>query len=282
MADPRVVCISGCSSGLGLALAEQCVARGDVVYAGLRDLADRSRLPSAARALRLDVTNADDIAAALATVEREFGRLDVLINNAGTCVEGPWELVPSAMLRKVFDINFFGAVELTQAMLPLLRRHSGGSIVMISSLSGIVSLPTDGAYSASKFALEAFAESLSYEVKRWNIRVVVINPGGYSTELLSKAWRPNADAFGVYRELMQHLPSKRGSGKPKDAATAILAAIDDRTGPLHYSLDDVGRYVFRTLGIDDASQREALVRKASGLAWWIDGTPPAASEDREY
>ena len=192
MSPPQVVCVSGSSSGLGRALVEQLVARGAVVYGGVRNSADGPHLPTGVRPLALDVTRPAEIAAAIGTIERESGRLDVLINNAGIYAIGPWELVPDEIIRRVLEVNFFGAVQLTKAALPLMRRRRSGRIVVVSSLSGLVARPADGVYSASKFALEAFAESLAYEVRRWNIRVALVNPGGCATDLMRKAWLPAA------------------------------------------------------------------------------------------
>ena len=270
------MCITGCSTGLGHALAAELCARGDTVYAGVRDPADATRLPAAARALQLDVTLATDVADALARIEREAGRLDVLISNAAAHALGPWELVPDDVLRRVFEVNFFGAVHLVRAAVPLLRRGGGGTVLMVSSLSGLVGLPLDGTYAASKFALEAFAESLSYEVARWGIRVALVNPGGYATGLARRAWSPAADDLGPYEPLVGSLQPKDGSGNAADAAAAIARVVDTPGGPLRNAVDDTGRRVFRTLGADAQSERRALVEDASGLGWWIDGrsAPP--------
>ena len=279
---PRIACVSGCSSGLGRALVAQLAARGDLVYGGVRDPADGPRLPDGVRPLPVDVTRPDQVAAAIETIERNSGRLDLLISNAGAYAAGPWEVVPDDVLRRLFDVNFFGAVQLARAVLPLMRRQGGGRIVVVSSLSGLVGLPADGPYAASKFALEAFAESLSYEVRRWNIRVTIVNPGGYATQLMRRAWRPTTGVTGPYAPLLARLPAQAGSGSPEQAAAAIIAVADASDGPLRHSLDATGRGVFRVLGIDAQAEREALVRGASGFAWWIDGqaappdTDPAA------
>ena len=278
MSQPRVVCVSGSSSGLGRELAAQLAGRGETVYGGFRDLADAPRLPKGVRPLRLDVTRTDDIAAAAKAIEREAGRLDVLINNAGAYAIGPWEVVPDEVLRRLFEVNFFGAVALTKAMLPLLRRH-GGRIVIISSLSGLVARPTDGAYAASKFALEGFAESLAYEVRRWNIKITIVNPGGYATDLMRKAWLPPSGAGGPYEPLLERLAVQAGAGNAESAAQAILAASDDPNAPLRNAIDDMGRKVFRTLGLDRPVERDALVRSASGVEWWIDGAAPPPKDE---
>ncbi len=275
MSNPPVVCISGCSSGLGLALAEQLACRGALVYAGLRNPKDAARLPPSVRPLALDVTCGEQIAAAMKTIEEQSGRLDMLINNAGINASGPWELTPADIIRRVFDVNLFGAIELTRAALPLMRRQGSGRIIMVSSLSGLVGLPADGVYAASKSALEAFAESLSYEVRRWNIRVNIVNPGAYATELMRRTWHPDRERAGPYGPLVAQLRERKsgGGGDSREAAAAILAAVEAAHAPLRIPLDDTGRRVFRTLRIDPQAHRDNLIRSASGLAWWIDGVP---------
>ncbi len=276
MPHAEVICISGCSSGIGHALAERLAARGATVYAAMRD-ASAAPPPRGARPLQLDVTRAEEISAAIATIERECGALDVLINNAGINAIGPWEIVPAEVMRRTFDVNFFGAVELTRAVLPLMRRRRRGTIVMISSLSAQVPLPASGVYAASKFALDAFAESLSYEVRRWNIRVAIMSPGGYATELDAKAWRPAATSSGAYAPLLDSLRkgAGAGAGTAEDAADRIIAAMDDDSGRLRYPLDDTGHWVFSTLSEGTESARDAVIRTASGLAWWLEPDEPS-------
>lgn len=274
MPHAEVICISGCSSGIGHALAERLAARGATVYAAMRD-ASTAPPPRGARPLQLDVTRSGEISAAIALIERECGSLDVLVNNAGINVIGPWEVVPAELMRRTFDVNFFGAVELTRAVLPLMRRRRRGQIVMISSLSAQVPLPAGGVYAASKSALDAFAESLSYEVKRWNIRIAIMCPGGYATELDAKAWRPTAASAGPYAPLLDSLRTGAGAGSAEEAADRIIAAMNDDSGRLRYPLDDTGHWVFSTLSEGTESAREAVIRTASGLAWWLEPDEPS-------
>lgn len=269
----RVALVSGCSSGIGLALAHRLVAEGWHVHAGVRRREDAARLPRGAVPVILDVTRAEQIAEAVGALESAGEPLGMLVNNAGVNAPGPWETVPEEMLRRVFEVNFFGAVALTRAVLPLMRRQASGRIVMISSLSGLVGLPGDGIYAASKFALEAFAESLSFEVARWNIKVDVISPGGYATELGRKALQAPAGAAGPYAPLIRHIAGKGGRGDPDAAAAAIVEALRSPTGDLRHPIDETARRVFAILGYDDQQRRRDLIRNASGLAWWSDGQP---------
>lgn len=271
MRGNEVICISGCSSGIGRALAERLAARGASVYAGMRDLKSAPQLVGV-EPLQLDVTRPEQIQAALAAIERRDGRLDMLINNAGINAIGPWEVVPPEVVTRVFAVNFFGAVGLTKAALPLMRRQRGGTVALISSLSAHVALPTGGVYAASKFALDAFAESLSYEVRRWNIRVVSVSPAGYDTGLDAGTWRPAADSCGPYTPLLEAMraPSGTGAGTAQDAADRIIAALEDRSGRLRHPLEETGREVFRRLGLESETAREAIIREASGLTSWFD------------
>lgn len=267
----EVICISGCSSGIGRALAERLAAQGAVVYAGMRDVKNAPDLPGV-QPLQLDVTRPDEIRDALMSIERRSGRLDILINNAGINAIGPWEIVPAEVIKRVFAVNFFGAVELTKAALPLMRQRHGGTIVMVSSLSAHIALPVDGPYAASKFALDAFGESLSYEIRPWNIRVLSVSPGAYGTGLAAGAWRPPADSCGPYAPLAEamHAPPGTNAGNVHDAADRIIAALDDQSSRLRYWIDETGRNVFRMLGLESESTRDEIIRKASGLAWWFE------------
>jgi NAD(P)-dependent dehydrogenase (short-subunit alcohol dehydrogenase family) len=276
MASSKVVCISGASSGLGLALATAFAARGDCVYGGIRKPADSAALPPGVAPLRLDVTRAGDVTQAIATIESVRGRLDVLVSNAGIFAVGPWELMPEAEICRLLEVNFFGAVQFVKAALPLMRRQGGGRIVIVSSLSGLVARPADGAYAASKFALEAFAESLAYEVRRFGIQVTIVNPGGYATGLTRNAWRPVPVPEDAYAQLMTHLPPQAGTGSVEQAAHTIVALTDDPGAPLRVPIDETGRRVFAALGLDDATARDRLVQTASGLGWWVNGEPPPA------
>ena len=272
MAQQRTVLISGCSSGLGLALARRLTATGWLVYAGIRRQEDAAKLPPSAVPVILDVTHPDQAAAAIAQIEKSGKRLDALINNAGVNAIGPWEVVPTEVVRSVMEVNFFGAMNLTRAALPLMRRQNGGTVVMVSSLSSLVGLPGDGIYAASKFALEGFAESLAYEVQRWNIRIAIANPGGYATELAQKAWRPTVEQMGPYSPMVEQLLAKSGGGgNPEDGAAAIVALLDQPPGNLRHPLDATARMVFGVLGFDKQAERRTLARNASGLAWWSDG-----------
>jgi len=228
----RVALISGAASGIGLATAARLVDSGWTVYAGFRP-EGRSAPPRQAQPrgqlhwLPLEVTDAAARRAALREIERAHGRLDALINNAGIHAGGPLEEVPEGTLRQVMEVNFFGAIALTRTFLPLMRLAGGGVILMVSSLSGLIGLPFDGAYAASKFALEGASESLRYELEPFGVKVVLLEPGAYATALA--ATPPGAGATpSAYRQFEQLRHARAGQGA-HGAAPAEAARIIEET-----------------------------------------------------
>lgn len=191
---PPTWLITGCSSGFGLALARHVLSQGHNVIATSRN---PSKTPDAvreitshttARWLTLDVTwSRAAIDAFLQQALEEFdGGIDFLVNNAGYSILGAAEDIPEEAAKQQFEVNFWGAVRTTQAILPLMRSAGKGTIINISSVAGIDPLPTCAIYSASKFALEAWSESLSKEVRGLGIRVLIVEPGGFRTNFFSK------------------------------------------------------------------------------------------------
>lgn len=192
------VLVSGASTGIGRSTALLLAQRGYGVLAGYRREADADALREQARALslgdrlvpiRLDVTSEADIAAAKARVEslaREGGKLVALVNNAGFLIFGPVETLPLSEWRRQFDTNFFGAIALTQALLPALL-DTKGRVVNISSIGGKLSQPLIGAYTASKFAMEAMSDAMRIELSRTGVKVVLIEPGAIATPIWEKS-----------------------------------------------------------------------------------------------
>jgi NAD(P)-dependent dehydrogenase (short-subunit alcohol dehydrogenase family) len=174
----KVILITGISSGFGLAIARLLSEQGHIVYGTIRRDCERS---NKINFLRLDLTDSTSIKKAVETVIDEEGRIDVLINNAGMHTGGPIETIPSEYIKLQMDTNFYGMVLLTREVLPFMRKQGGGLIINISSIGGLMGLPFQAFYSASKFAIEGFSEALRMEVRPFNIRVVVINPGDFHT-----------------------------------------------------------------------------------------------------
>ncbi len=181
----RVWLISGCSTGFGRALAQAALERGDRVVATARRRAALAELAAAfgerVLTLELDVTRADQVRAVVEEARRRFGRIDVLVNNAGYGMQGSLEDVSDRDTRALFETNVFGVLSLTRAALPLMRAQRSGHIVNMSSVGGRTSAPLIGLYSATKFAIEGLSVALAGELAPHGIRVTVIEPGPGST-----------------------------------------------------------------------------------------------------
>jgi NAD(P)-dependent dehydrogenase (short-subunit alcohol dehydrogenase family) len=242
----RVWLITGASSGLGRALAEAALDRGDQVIATARDpqrldgLAER--YPGQAIAARLDVTDADEARAAVSDGLAAFGRLDVVVNNAGYGLFGALEELPAEELRREFETNVFGALNVTRAALPQLRRQRSGHIVQISSLEGIAPIAAgESAYAATKFAVEGLAEALAKEIAHLGINVTIVEPGPLRTDFAAGAVaRPPrsgdyADSVGKALEWFEGL-SGRQPNDPSRVAAAIIEAVTSAEPPLRLAL----------------------------------------------
>lgn len=269
----RVVLVTGAARGIGLAVARAFARRGAVVYAGTR-----ARPPDGAAAdpalewLELDVTDAVARAAAIERIERAHGRLDVLVNSAGTLRLGAVEDLPEAVWREVMEVNFFAPLLLTQRVLPLMRRRGGGTVIMLSSLSGLVGLPTESAYAASKFALEGAAEALRHEVAPFGIKVAVIEPGAVATEFTERAIE-NAVTDSVYADLVQLRQGSRSSDDaagmtPEEVAQIVVQTVDAGVPWLRVPAGAQAEAVVGRLACLDAAGRTELVRQVAHLEAW--------------
>ncbi len=176
----RVVLITGASSGIGKACAEGLSAKGFKVYGTSRKPVP-GKLPY--EMIRLDVADSGSVEEAVGRVMGQEGRIDILINNAGILLTGPIEDTTVEEARALFETNFFGVIRVSRAVIPHMRRQGGGVIVNIGSLAGLMGLPFQGIYSASKFALEGMSQALRMELKRFKIHVVLIEPGDIKTEI---------------------------------------------------------------------------------------------------
>jgi NAD(P)-dependent dehydrogenase (short-subunit alcohol dehydrogenase family) len=193
----RVAIVTGSSSGFGLLTSVELAKAGFRVIASMRDLGRRELLDNTAKSAgvdekidvrQLDVTNFAAIPEFVARVVRDYGRVDVLLNNAGFAVAGFIEDLKLEEIRAQFETNFFGHVAITKAVLPVMRQQRSGHIMMVSSISGLHGSPTISSYSASKHALEGWSESLRIEVNSLGIKVVLVEPGSFQTDI----WTRNA------------------------------------------------------------------------------------------
>ncbi|MRR19372.1 SDR family oxidoreductase [bacterium] len=174
----KVILITGISSGFGKQTSRLLAERGHIVYGTLRK---RCEAGKDVNVLIMDLSDLVSIKRAVNEVVEKEGRIDVLINNAGMHTGGAVETTPSENIRLQMETSFMGMVNLTREVLPVMRRHGGGTIINISSIGGLMGLPFQGFYSAAKFAVEGFSEALRMEVSGFNIKVVVINPGDFHT-----------------------------------------------------------------------------------------------------
>lgn len=232
--------ITGASRGFGREWATAALERGDRVAATARDLAALDdlvgRFGDAVLPLRLDVTDrAADLAAVAAAHER-FGRLDVVVNNAGYGQFGMVEEVSEPELRAQLETNLFGAFWVTQAALPFLRAQGGGHIVQVSSIGGITAFPNVGAYHASKWALEGFSQALAQEVAPFGIHVTLVEPTGFATDWSGPSARHATPlpAYGPVREAAARERATRTpvKGDPRASAAALLEVVDAPNPPL--------------------------------------------------
>ena len=245
MNNPKIWFITGASRGMGRIWAQAALKRGDKVAVTARNVADvadfAAQFGDAALPLALDVTNAEQVQSAVAQAHEHFGRLDVVINNAGYSLVGTVEEVKESDVQAEFDANFFGTLRVIQAVLPILRAQGSGHILGVSSTLGIIAVPLIGLYCASKWAVEALHESLAQEVEPFGIHVTIIEPGAYATEFGSAASLKQSDGMDVYAELRQNLMAglkNQKRGNPQATPDAILQIVDAEKPPLRMMLGD--------------------------------------------
>jgi NAD(P)-dependent dehydrogenase (short-subunit alcohol dehydrogenase family) len=244
MSDARVWFITGATSGFGRAIAEAALERGDSVVATARRTDGLAELgePERVHAVRLDVTDPADREVAVAAALDRFGRIDVLVNNAGRTQVGAVEETTDEELRALFDLHFFGPAALTRLVLPAMREQSGGAIVQMSSVGGQVTAPGFSAYCATKFALEGLTETLRDEVQSFGIHTLIVEPGAFRTGLFRADAAYMSDEMPEYEETVgptrEYVRAGHGlqAGDPAKAAAAIITAIDADEPPLRLVL----------------------------------------------
>lgn len=244
MSEKKVWFITGTSSGFGRALAEEVLANGDRVVATarkpevLQDLVDK--FPETARAVKLDVTDTVDAKNSVREAVAEFGRIDVLVNNAGYALVGAIEETSDEQIRQQFDTNVFGVLNVTREALPVFREQKSGHIVNIGSVVGFAATPLLGIYSATKFALEGLSEALAGELATYGIKTTLVEPGPFSTNgfsgavfaenLLPEAYPTNAQFAETFQEF------KNIAGDPLKAVRIIIEAVESENPPFRLPL----------------------------------------------
>lgn len=233
--------ITGASRGFGRVWAESALKRGDRVTATARKLTDvvdlAEHFGDAVLPLALDVTDSNQVNEVVHQACAHFGRLDVLVNNAGASLFAATEEASDEQIQRVFDANYFGMVRVLRAALPFLRKQGSGHILGVSSGLGITALPMIGFYSATKWAVEALHEALAQEVRGFGLKVTLVEPGAYATEFGKSS--QIADILEPYAEFrkrfLNHLANVE-RGDPEATAEAILKLVDAENPPLRLGL----------------------------------------------
>lgn len=265
----RVWFITGASSGFGRAMVEEALRRGQRVVAAVRQPDQAKELSGRPDVLvvRLDVTKSSDIQDGIGAAVDRFGAVDVLVNNAGFSIVGAVEETDPASLRDTMDTMFFGPVALTRAVLPAMRARRSGTIVQISSMGGLTTAPGFGAYCAAKHALEGLSECLAQELAPFGVRVLIVEPGAFRTELFGPRFRrmPPIDAYApTVGPIRDYAAQNNGvqPGDPDKAAAAIADAVSSPAPPLRLPLgvdavEAIRQKMARVLADVDATEKVA-------------------------
>lgn len=244
--DAKVWLITGSSTGFGRSLAQAVLENGDCVVATarkpdqLQDLMNQH--PETAISARLDVTDADDRQSAIQGALQHFGRIDVLVNNAGYGSLGALEEFSSEQIRQQFEVNLFGSIEMTRLILPTMRAQKSGHILNVSSIGGLVSMGGFSVYCATKFAVEGFSEALRDEVKPLGIHVTIVEPGAFRTNFSGDSNVQPETTIDEYQAVIepirQYLYGNDGKqpGDPHKAALAMIQAVESDNPPLRLML----------------------------------------------
>jgi NAD(P)-dependent dehydrogenase (short-subunit alcohol dehydrogenase family) len=274
----QVVLITGTSSGFGRLIAETLARKNFQVFATMRDLNGRNaaaareiadlakRESLSLQPLELDVTEDTSVERAVSKVAMKCGRIDVLVNNAGYGIMDLAESVTMAQAQRQFDTNFFGVLRMNRAVLPVMRRQGSGLLLHVSSGAGRLAIPGMGLYCASKFAMEALAETYRYELAGLGIDSVIIEPGAYATPIMQKLERgedPGRKAgYGEMAQVPEGLQAKIASSRsnPQEIADAVLQIIETPAGQrqLRYRLGPGGPGVERINALTDEVQAQML------------------------
>jgi short-subunit dehydrogenase len=247
----KVILVTGASSGIGRACATALQSKGHTVYGSARNL---SRLQSVSfKPIELDVTEDSSVAKAIATIIRAEGKLDVLVNNAGNGVAGPAYTMSVDNAKKQFDVNFFGVVRMCTAVLPAMIENKQGVIINIGSLAGLFGLPYQSMYSASKYAIEGYSQSLRMELRNTGVKVVVVNPGDFKTGFTESREKTafnitNPQLETEYKAAVASMEKDESIGQSPDVLAAKLCKIVDATNPSHrYLIGAFGQTIAPTL-----------------------------------
>lgn len=250
---PKVILISGTSSGFGLFFAARLAERGHIVYATMRDTSKKQDLEEVVlrrganvTICAMDVTKTDSIDAVIKNILDKHKRIDVVINNAGAALGGFFEDLDTDQMRQLMETNFWGAVNICRYVTPLMRQQKQGMIINVSSIAGQTASPALSAYNATKWAMEGFSESLYYELKRFGVHVVLVEPGSYPTKIFGsnalvgkRSHDMNSPYFDYSKRLESFVKSFHEKSKrdPEDVARLVENIIHTENPKLRYISD---------------------------------------------
>lgn len=263
MATKQVVLITGASSGFGRIMAQLFVKEGFTVFGTSRN--PTNTIISGVQMLQLDVQSTESVQKCVAAVQEKAGKIDILINNAGYMLIGPVEETPVSEMQAQFETNFFGVARMINATLPIMRSQGNGRILIISSLAGLMGIPFKAFYSASKYALEGYAEALKHEVAQFNIHISLLAPGYAKTELgRSKQETPVRNQ--VYAQQFTHFQknvtqSISNGLQPITIANTALKVIRSQTPRLHYRIGREAIWLPRIKALLPSSMFDSTLRK---------------------
>jgi len=254
---PKVILITGCSSGFGMLTAARLTGLGHKVIATMRDLSKSAALTEEVtrrkgeiKLFKLDVRDKNSIKTVMTEVAAKYGNIDVLVNNAGYGIGGFFEDLTDEEMREQFETNFFGVQNVTRAAIPLMRQNKGSKIIMMSSRSAFSGSPALSAYSATKWALEGFAESLRYELQLFGIQVILIEPGPYKTKIFhenarfAKNFLDETSPYYPYSRFLEKRVKDHLSDLHKDPeeVAALIEKIINTRNPAFRHMPDIETY----------------------------------------
>ncbi|WP_214484496.1 SDR family NAD(P)-dependent oxidoreductase [Bacillus sp. SM2101] len=259
----KVWFITGASSGLGLEFTKNALQLGDKVVGIARNTDKLIELEknysNTFKSFTLDITERNSVFEVIEKAVNYFGKIDIVVNNAGNMIMGMIEEFTEDEIRKQIETNFYGAVWVSQAVLPFLRKQKSGHIIQISSIGGILAGPMTGIYSASKFALEGFSEALAQESSHFGINVTIVEPGGYWTNLYTKMQFTTVnEEYNPVREFLAGQEYESKDSHPKEAAKALIKLTNEKNPPLRLIL---GSQVF------DAAIKHEKSKMNTWQAW---------------
>jgi short-subunit dehydrogenase len=247
----KVILVTGASSGIGKACATALQAKGHTVYGSARNL---SRLQAVSfKPVELDVTDDSSVNKAIAAIIQAEGKIDVLVNNAGNGVAGPAYTMSVENAKKQFEVNFFGVVRMCTAVLPGMIEDKQGVIINIGSLAGLFGLPYQSMYSASKYAIEGYSQSLRMELRNTGVKVVVVNPGDFKTGFTESREKTafsitNPQLETEYKAAVASMEKDESIGQSPGVLAAKLCKIVDAASPAHrYLIGAFGQTIAPTL-----------------------------------